>query len=91
VRPDPIATLFTICTAERARREDIVRFIEQTSFMQGLEHSNILPLMGLSIENNCVPIALYPFTEYGNLHVFLELCRIMPEQSQLDVRYIIQL
>jgi hypothetical protein len=23
--------------------------------------------------------------------VFLELCRIMPEQSQLDVRYIIQL
>ena len=71
--------------AERGRREDVSRFIEQTTLMHRMEHKNILPLLGLSVEDNCVPIALYPFTEYGNLHVFLELSRLMPEESPLNV------
>ena len=73
---------------DRGRREDITRFIEQAGLMQGLEHPNILPLCGLSIEDNCVPIALYPFSEYGNMHIFLELCLTMPEESPLNVRII---
>lgn len=73
---------------DRGRREDITRFIEQAGLMQGLEHPNILPLCGLSIEDNCVPVALYPFSEYGNMHFFLELCLTMPEESPLNVRII---
>ena len=53
--------------------------------MQGLDHPNILPLLGLSIEDNCVPIALYPLTEHGNLHFALEMCRLMPDGNPLSV------
>ena len=70
---------------DRGHRDYISHFIDLTTSMQGLDHPNILPLLGLSIEDNCVPIALYPLTEYGNLHFALEMCRLMPDGNPLSV------
>lgn len=80
------AAMFKLMTGlgEGGRREDITRFIDQASLMQGLEHPNILQVMGISLEDNCVPIVIYPISEYGNLHSFLELYRVSPESSPLN-------
>lgn len=70
---------------DRGRREDITRFIEKATLMQGLEHPNVLPVLGMSLEDCCIPIILYPIVEYGNMHNFIELYRVSPQDSPLNV------
>ena len=59
-------------TDDGSRRDQIAKFIEQATLLQGLEHDNILPVLGLSVEDNVIPIVIYPTTEYGNLQIFME-------------------
>ena len=78
--------LFYSGLSEGGRRDDVARFLDQATLMQGLDHANILMILGLSLEDNCIPIVISPLTEYGNLHRFLELCRLDPSASPLNVR-----
>jgi len=41
--------------------------------------------MRVSVEDNYVPIIVYPIMEYGNMHQFLTLCRVAPADSPLSV------
>ena len=72
--------------SEGGRRDDVARFLDQATLMHGLDHANILMILGLSLEDNCIPIVISPLTEYGNLQRFLELCRLDPSASPLNVR-----
>ena len=73
--------------SEGGRRDDVARFLDQATLMHGLDHANILVILGLSLENNCIPIVISPLAEYGNLHRFLELSRLDPSASPLNVRH----
>ena len=73
-------------TDEGNRREEVAKFIEQATLLQGLEHPNVLPVLGLSVEDGVVPIVLYPSTEYGNLQIFMERSRLTPGETMLPVR-----
>ena len=70
---------------EGSHRDNILRFIEQVLSLQGLEHNNVMSIIGMSVEDNCIPLGIYPMMEYGNLHSFLELSRVSPESCPLNV------
>ena len=73
-------------TDDGSRRDQIAKFIEQATLLQGLEHDNILPVLGLSVEDNVIPIVIYPTTEYGNLQIFMERTQLTPGDSPISVR-----
>ena len=72
-------------TEDGSRRDQVAKFIEQATLLQGLEHPNILAVLGVSVEDNVVPIVLYPISEHGNLHIFMERCRVNPHECPLHV------
>ena len=51
--------------------------------MKGLDHINILPLVGVCVEEGYVPLVLYPHCEEGSVHSFLERCKFSPERQQV--------
>jgi serine/threonine protein kinase len=53
--------------------------------LRGIDHPNIHSMLSVSVEDNYVPLVIYPIMEYGNLHQFLVLCRITPADSPLSV------
>ena len=63
----------------------MLKFIEQVLSLQGLEHTNVMKVIGMSVEDDCMPLGIYPMMEYGNLHSFLELARVSPESCPLNV------
>jgi serine/threonine protein kinase len=58
------------------RKEEVTQFIEQATLTKGLNHNNILRLVGLCAEDGYVPLVLYPYCEHGNMQSFLEKCRL---------------
>ena len=70
---------------ERGKRDEIAKFLEHATLLRGIEHPNIQPVLRVSVEDNCVPLVVYPLTEYGNLHDMLLFCRLTPDQSPLNV------
>jgi hypothetical protein len=42
-------------------------------------------VLKVSVEDNYIPLVVYPIVEYGNLHQFLTFCRVSPKESPLNV------
>ena len=59
------------------------KFLEQATLMKGLDHINILPLVGVCVEEGYVPLVLYPHCEEGSVHSFLERCKFSSERRQV--------
>ena len=72
---------------EGSPRDEVVRFLEQATAFRGIEHPNLQPVLRVSVEDNIVPLVIYPIVEYGNMHSFLHHCRIAPEESPINVRH----
>ena len=66
-------------------RDEITKFLERATLLQGLDHPNIQCVLKVSVEDNYIPIVVYPIVEYGNMHNFLEFCRLTPSESPLNV------
>ena len=67
-------------TSEGAnRKEEVRKFLETATLMKGLDHNNILPLVGVCAEEGYVPLVLYPYCEQGSVHSFLEKYKYSPE------------
>ena len=50
-----------------------------------MDHPNVHSVLRVSVEDDYVPVVVYPIMEYGNLHQFLSLCRLAPMDSPLNV------
>ena len=73
-------------TSEGANRKDEVRkFLEMATLTKGLDHKNILPLVGVCAEEGYVPLVLYPYCEEGSVHSFLDRYKFSPERQQVCV------
>ena len=59
------------------------KFLELATLMKGLDHINILPLVGVCVEEGYVPLVLYPHCEEGSVHSFLERSKFSPERQQV--------
>lgn len=70
-------------------RDEVTKFLEQATLLRGLDHPNIHSLFRVSVEDNFNPLVVYPIVEYGNLHQFLILCRMTPNDSPLSVSHMI--
>ena len=66
-------------------RDEITRFLECATLLRGMDHPHLHSLLRVSVEDNHVPLVVYPIMEYGNLHQFLTLCRMTPADSPLSV------
>ena len=69
---------------EGCRRDEVVRFLETATLMKGIQHDNILPVLRISVEDNYVPLVIYPTVEYGNMHRLMMLASD-PEHNALPV------
>lgn len=67
-------------------RDEVTKFLECSTLLCGLDHPNLHSVLRVSVEDNYIPVVVYPSMEYGNLHQFLSLCRINPLDSPLNVR-----
>ena len=65
------------------RKHEVRKFLELATLMKGLDHINILPLVGVCVEEGYVPLVLYPHCEEGSVHSFLERCKFSPERRQV--------
>ena len=73
-------------TSEGANRKDEVRkFLEMATLTKGLDHKNILPLVGVCAEEGYVPLVLYSYCEEGSVHSFLDRYKFSPERQQVCV------
>ena len=66
-------------------RDEIVQFVEQATLLRGRDHPNIHKVLKVSVEDNYIPLVVYPIVEYGNMHQFLTFCRVSPNESPLNV------
>ena len=65
------------------RKHEVRKFLELATLMKGLDHINILPLVGVCVEEGYVPLVLYPHCEEGSVHSFLERSKFSPERQQV--------
>ena len=70
---------------ESGKCDEIAKFLEHATLLRGIEHPNIQSVLCVSVEDNCVPLVVYPMVEYGNMHDVLLSCRLSPDQSPLNV------
>ncbi|XP_077968616.1 hepatocyte growth factor receptor-like [Styela clava] len=55
-------------------REDIEKFLREGVMMRGLDHKNVLSLIGVCVEDDDLrksPLIVLPFMKYGDLRTFL--------------------
>lgn len=69
---------------EGGKRDEIVRFLENATLMKGIQHPNILPVLRVSVEDNCMPLVVYPMVQYGDMHSIMKLAND-PDHSKLPV------
>lgn len=53
---------------ESGKRDEIAKFLEHATLLRGIEHPNIQSVLCVSVEDNYVPLVVYPMVEYGNMH-----------------------
>ena len=58
------------------KMEDVAKFLHNASLTKGLHHNNVLRLVGVCAEEGYVPLVLYEWCNNGNLHHYLEQCRL---------------
>lgn len=56
-----------LCFSEAASRLQISLFLAEGTMMFGLMHKNILPIIGVNLENPRKPLLVYPYVNRGNL------------------------
>lgn len=54
--------------------------------MKGIQHRHILPVLRVSVEDNYVPLVIYPMAEHGDMHRAMKLAAD-PEHSVLPVSW----
>ena len=59
--------------------------MEHATFFRGITHPNILSVLCLSMEDNYIPIIVYPSARDGNLHTLLTAHRLQPDDMSLTV------
>ena len=69
---------------EGSRRDEVVRFLEASTLMKGVKHQYILPVLRVSVEDNYIPLVIYPMVEHGDMHRVIKLASD-PEHSILPV------
>lgn len=72
---------------EGGRMEDTAKFLETATLLRGVEHEYVLSVLRVSVEDNLVPIVVYPIVEYGSMHNFLTLSRLNPTDCPLNVSH----
>ena len=60
---------------EHASPEQIVIFIHESSLLKRTNHPNVLTLMHVCVDDNNIPLMVYPYTNRGNLKNYLRLSR----------------
>ena len=86
----PIVVSCDLCNAvgfekQYGHRDEIVHFVDLATLLCGRDHPNVHRVLKVSVEDNYVPLVVYPLAEYGNLHHFLTFCRSAPNESPLNV------
>lgn len=69
---------------EGGKRDEIVRFLENATLMKGIQHPNILTVLRVSVEDNLMPLVVYPMVQYGDMHSIMKLAND-PNHSRLPV------
>ncbi|CAI8007397.1 Tyrosine-protein kinase transforming protein SEA [Geodia barretti] len=67
---------------EGSRRDEVVRFLEASTLMKGIKHQNILSVLRVSVEDNHVPLVVYPMVEHCDMYRVIKLASD-PEHSVL--------
>jgi hypothetical protein len=67
---------------EGSRRDEVVRFVEAATLLKGIQHRHILPVLRVSVEDNYVPLVIYPMVEHGDMYRVMKLAAD-PEHSVL--------
>ena len=70
--------------SEGSRRDEVVRFLEAATLMKDIQHRHILPVLSVSLEDNYVPLVVYPMVEHGDMHRAIKLASD-PEHTVLPV------
>ncbi|XP_042902392.1 tyrosine-protein kinase RYK isoform X2 [Parasteatoda tepidariorum] len=65
---------FVKTVTDQANSVQTSLFIKEGMKMLGLKHEFILPLIGLCTEDPLHPMLVYPYTNKGNLKLFLQKC-----------------
>ena len=71
---------------EGSRRDEVVRFLEASTLMKGIQHRHVLPVLRVSVEDNYAPLVIYPMVEYGDMHRVMKLAA-NPEHSIVPVSW----
>lgn len=74
----------TVGLPEGSRRDEVVRFLEAATLMKGIKHRNIVPVLRVSVEDNYVPLVIYPMVEHFDMYRVIKLASD-PEHSVLPV------
>ena len=69
---------------EGSRRDEVVRFLEASTLMKGIKHQNILSVLRVSVEDNHVPLVVYPMVEHCDMYRVIKQASD-PEHSVLPV------
>lgn len=69
-----------------SKRDEVVKFLEAATLMSGVQHENILPVLRVSVEDNYVPLVMYPMVEHGDMFNIIKLASDQ-EQSILSVSF----
>ena len=72
---------------EGSRREEVVRFLEAATLMKGIQHRHIVPVLRVSVEDNAVPLVVYPMVQYGDMYRIMKVAAD-PEHSVLPVSWV---
>ncbi|XP_065644042.1 tyrosine-protein kinase RYK isoform X2 [Hydra vulgaris] len=60
---------------EHATPEDVISFIHESSLLKRTNHPNVLTLMHVCLDDNNIPLMVYPYVNRGNLKNYLRLSR----------------
>ena len=79
--------IYSIGFPDGSRRDEVVRFLEAATLMKGIQHPHILSVLRVSLEDNYVPLVIYPMVQHGDMHRVIKLAAD-PEHSVLPVSLI---
>lgn len=64
---------YVIGFPEGSRRDEVIRFIEAATLMKGIQHPHIMSLLRISLEDNYVPLVVYPMVQHGDMYRIIKL------------------
>ncbi|XP_044740807.1 tyrosine-protein kinase Drl-like [Chrysoperla carnea] len=64
---------------DHASQTQISLLLQEGITMYGLNHDNVLTILGVSVVNHAAPFLIYPYNGYTNLKRFLQKCKLCAE------------